>query len=260
MQFFPYILAAITGLAVGSFLNVIIYRVPRKIGFVKGGSRCPHCSSPVRWYHNIPVVSYLVLRGKCANCSQPIALRYPLVELLNAVFYLYCYWQFELSLHSFALAFLGSSLLVIFFIDLDFQIIPDGITLPGMAIGLLISLVPGGLGIVNALIGLLVGGGALYLIAILGDWLFKKESMGGGDIKMAAMLGAFLGWQKILLVFISSAVIGLFVTVIMMAFSARLRRERLIPFGPFLSIAAVLALVAGDRIISFYITNFLTVH
>jgi len=127
-----------------------------------------------------------------------------------------------------------------------------------MIIALGVSLIPGGIGIVNAAIGLLVGGGALYLIVLLGDWLFKKESMGGGDIKMAAMLGAFLGWQKVLLIFISSAVIGLVVSLALMAFSARLRRERTVPFGPFLSVAAMLAMVAGDRIIDFYVTNFLT--
>ena len=258
MENFAHILAAVTGLVIGSFLNVIIYRVPRKIGFVAGSSRCPHCSEPLRWFHNIPVLSFLVLRGKCATCSQRISFRYPLVELLNAGFYLYCYWHLGISVQSIALAVLSSALLVIFFIDLDFQIIPDSITLPGMIVGLAVSLGPDGLGIVNSLIGLVVGGGALYAIAMLGDWLFKKESMGGGDIKMAAMLGAFLGWEKILLVFISSAVIGVVVTLALMFFSARLRRERLVPFGPFLSAAAGLVLVAGDQIIDFYITNFLS--
>lgn len=258
MALFSFILAGVAGLVIGSFLNVVIYRVPRKIGLVTGGSHCPHCSQPLRWFHNVPLVSYLVLRGKCATCSQRIPLRYPLVELLNAGFYLYCYWQIGISVQSIALAVLSSALLVILFIDLDFQIIPDSITLPGMVVGLAVSFGPDGLGIVNSLIGLVVGGGVLYAIAMLGDWLFKKESMGGGDIKMAAMLGSFLGWQKILLVFISSAVIGVIVTLVLMLFSARLRRERLVPFGPFLSLAAGLAVVAGDQIINFYVTNFLS--
>lgn len=260
MVYFPFILSAVAGLVIGSFLNVLIYRVPRKIEFVTGGSRCPHCSHPLQWFHNIPVLSYLVLRGKCANCSERISFRYPLVELLNAGFYLFCYWQLGISIQSIALAALSSALLVILFIDLDFQIIPDSITLPGMIVGLAVSFGPDGLGIVASLVGLLVGGGALYMIAMLGDWLFKKESMGGGDIKMAAMLGSFLGWQKILLVFLCSAVIGVIVTMVLMVFSARLRRERLVPFGPFLSAAAGLALVAGDRIIDFYVTNFLSIH
>ncbi|MCK4460211.1 MAG: prepilin peptidase [candidate division Zixibacteria bacterium] len=258
MHVLALILVLTAGLAIGSFLNVVIYRVPRKISFVAGRSLCPHCGRSLRWFHNIPVLSYLVLRGKCAFCATGISIRYPLVEVLNGLFYFYLYWQYGLSFQTAALALLSSALLVIFFIDLEFRIIPDGITLPGMIIALGVSLIPDGIGIVNATIGLLVGGGALYLIALLGDWLFKKESMGGGDIKMAAMLGAFLGWQKVLLIFISSAVIGLAISLALMAFSARLRRERTVPFGPFLSIAAMLAMVAGDRIIDFYVTNFLT--
>ncbi|MCK4772969.1 MAG: prepilin peptidase [Candidatus Latescibacteria bacterium] len=258
MHVLALILVLTAGLAIGSFLNVVIYRVPRKISFVADRSLCPHCGRSLRWFHNIPVLSYLVLRGKCAFCATGISIRYPLVEVLNGLFYFYLYWQYGLSFQTAALALLSSALLVIFFIDLEFRIIPDGITLPGMIIALGVSLIPDGIGIVNATIGLLVGGGALYLIALLGDWLFKKESMGGGDIKMAAMLGAFLGWQKVLLIFISSAVIGLAISLALMAFSARLRRERTVPFGPFLSIAAMLAMVAGDRIIDFYVTNFLT--
>jgi len=257
VQFWILILTAALGVAVGSFLNVVIYRVPRKIGFVVGRSRCPGCGQPLRWYHNIPVLSFLFLRGKCAYCSTGISIRYPLVEILNGLFYGYFCWQYGLSLQAAVFVLLSSALLVIFFIDLDFRIIPDGITLPGMVMALGVSLLPGGIGIVSALLGLMVGGGALYLIALLGDWLFKKESMGGGDIKMAGMLGAFLGWQKIVLIFMSSAVIALAVSSVLMSFSARLRRERTVPFGPFLSVAAVLALVAGDRIIGFYLATFL---
>ena len=151
-------------------------------------------------------------------------------------------------------------LLVVFFIDLDFQIIPDVITLPGIALGLAVSLLPGEIDPVGALIGLLVGGGALYLIAMLGDWLFKKESMGGGDVKMAAMLGAFLGWQKIILIFISSAVIGLVVSLVIMIFSAQVRETRVVPFGPFLTTAAILSIIYGDQLISLYLTNVVGLH
>ncbi|RKX25581.1 MAG: prepilin peptidase [Candidatus Zixiibacteriota bacterium] len=182
-----------------------------------------------------------------------MSLRYPLVELLNAAFYLYFFWQLGASFEFLALAILTSSLLVIFFIDLDHQIIPDSITLPGMVIGLGVSFLPEGIGIVNALIGLLAGGGSLYLIAILGDWLFKKESMGGGDIKMAAMLGAFLGWQKVAFVFIAASAIGLVVSVAVMCISSKMRQTRIIPFGPFLASAAVLAIIYGDRIIHWYL-------
>ncbi len=254
------IFIVLLGLAIGSFLNVVIYRTPRNEKFWQGRSVCPQCRQQLKWYHNIPLFSFIFLRGRCAFCGERISWRYPLVELLNALCYLYFFWEYGWSLPLAVFAFLSSALLTVFFIDLDFKIIPDIITLPGMLAGLAVSFLPGGIGIVQAGLGLLVGGGSLFIIALLGDWLFKKESMGGGDIKLAAMLGAFLGWQKVLLVFISSAAIGLVVSVVMMAFSARMRRERIIPFGPFIATAAMIAVVWGDRIISFYITNFLTLH
>jgi len=180
-------------------------------------------------------------------------LRYPIVELSNAIFYLYFYLTFGLTYNFIIFSILSSMLLVIIFIDYDHQIIPDSITLPGMVLGLGVSFLPEGMGIVNSFIGLLAGGGSLYLIALLGDWLFKKESMGGGDIKMAGMLGAFVGWQKVLLIFLASAVIGLVVSVVILFISEKFRQERVIPFGPFLAIAAFLAIIYGENIIDFYL-------
>jgi leader peptidase (prepilin peptidase)/N-methyltransferase len=252
-----YILAALLGLSIGSFLNVAIYRLPReKLRVRSGRSRCPSCDTVLKWYHNIPVISYVFLRGKCAFCSAPISWRYPAVELLNCGFYLCLIWQFGLTWQFAVYAYIASVLLAVFFIDLDFQIIPDVITLPGIVLGLGASLLPGGIGIVQSGIGLLVGGGSLYLVAMLGDYLFKKESMGGGDIKLAAMLGAFLGWEKILFVFVASAVIGLVVSAGLMLFSAKLRQHRVVPFGPFIALAAVVAMLYGDQVIRFYIETF----
>ena len=260
MENFIYLIIGFLGLSIGSFLNVVIYRVPRENFTASKRSVCPHCQNRLKWYHNVPLLSYLFLRGRCGFCGKKISLRYPLVEAVNTLLYLYFFWQLGLSLNFVIFAFLSSVLLAIFFIDLDFQIIPDVITLPGIVIGLGVSFAPGGIGIVSALIGFLVGGGALYLIALLGDWLFKKDSMGGGDIKMAAMLGAFLGWQKVLLVFLSSAFIGLFVSVGIMFFSEKLRKNRVVPFGPFLALAAMLAILYGDQIINFYLSNFLQIR
>lgn len=248
---------ALFGLTIGSFLNVVIHRLPRKLGVARGRSVCPQCQTQLKWYHNIPLLSYLFLRGRCAFCRASIPLRYPLVEIINAALYLYFFSHYGAGLQLAVTAVLASALLVIFFIDLDHHIIPDVITLPGMLLGLAVSLAPEGIGIVNALIGLVVGGGSLYAMAMLGDWLFKKESMGGGDIKMAAMLGAFVGWQKVILIFISSAVIGLVISIVIMFFSSRLRRTRVIPFGPFLAMAAMVAIVYGDRLISFYLETVL---
>lgn len=252
-----YLIAGLLGLAVGSFLNVVIYRLPRRERIRTGRSACVHCRHPLKWYHNIPVVSYACLRGRCAFCGGRISPRYPAVELITAGLYLYLLWQFGLALESFIFAYIFSALVAIFFIDLEHQIIPDVITLPGIVLGVAVSLLPGGMSILSSLLGLVVGGGSLYLIALLGDWLFKKDSMGGGDIKLAAMLGAFLGWQKVLFVFVASAAIGLAVALVLMAFSRGLRRHRVIPFGPFLAVAAMLAAVWGDRIVGFYVDHFL---
>jgi len=179
------------------------------------------------------------------------------VELLNALVYLYLFNQFGWTYTTLAYSCLGSILIAIFFIDIDYQIIPDILTLPGIAVGLGLSLAPQGLGIVSAGIGAFVGGGVLYLVAILGDWAFKKESMGGGDIKMAAMLGAFLGWQKVILVFFAAAVIGMIISLVLIYFSKKIRSTRMIPFGPFLAIASMISAIYGDAIISFYLNHFL---
>lgn len=260
MTTFVLIWLGVFGLAVGSFLNVVIYRLPRKMKFIMERSICPNCANRLKWYHNIPLLSFLFLRGKCAFCQARISLRYPLVELLCGLFFVYLYWQYGASFTMASYAVLAVMLLVIFFIDLDHQIIPDVVSLPGIGIGLAFSLLPEGIGILPALTGMLVGGGSLYAIALLGDWLFKKESMGGGDIKMAAMLGAFLGWQKVLFVFMASAVIGLVVSVVVMFFSSRVRETRMIPFGPFLALAAAVAVLYGERIIGFYVTNIVGIH
>lgn len=220
-------------------------------------SVCPSCGEKLRWYHNIPLISYVFLRGRCAFCAGRISFRYPLVELLNAALWLLVLHIFGPGWQFIGFSLLASALLAVFFIDLDHQIIPDSITLPGIAVGLGVSLAPGGIGIVDSGIGVLVGGLGLLLVAVLGDWLFKKESLGGGDIKMAAMLGAFLGWQKLLFVFIAAAFIGVIVSLIWMAISARVRSTRMIPFGPFLAAAAIIAMTCGDAIIEYYKTSFL---
>ncbi len=244
------------GLIIGSFLNVLIYRIPRRIGFGMSRSFCPSCKTKISYYDNIPLLSYLILGGKCRHCGGRISLRYPLVELLNGLGYLLFFWHFGPAISFVVYSVLTSILIVIFFIDIEFQIIPDMLTIPGMALGMTASLLPGGIGIMSAVIGLAAGGGALYLMALLGDWLFKKESMGGGDIKMAAMLGAFMGWQKIIFIFLASAALGLIISLIVMLFSSRVRTTRVIPFGPYLAIAAILAIIYGDTFIDFYLRHF----
>jgi leader peptidase (prepilin peptidase) / N-methyltransferase len=219
-------------------------------------SRCPHCGHQIAWHENIPLISYLFLLGKCSACKVGISPRYPFIELITAATYLYLFLQFGLSMQLAVSALVATSLIVIFFIDLDYYIIPDVITYPGLAIGLAVSFLPGGIGIVPALVGALVGGGSLYAVALLGQFLFKKESMGGGDVKMTAMLGAFLGWQNVVLIFLLSAVIALVVSLVIMAVSAKFRQSRMIPFGPFIAVAAAIAMTHGHDLISMYLATF----
>jgi leader peptidase (prepilin peptidase) / N-methyltransferase len=254
-----YIWVFFLGLAIGSFLNVLIYRIPRKIGFGMSRSFCPSCKAKIKFYDNIPVFSYIILGGKCRSCRSHISCRYPIVELLNGLGFAYFFAHYGLTADAIIYAALISLLITIFFIDLDFQIIPDLLSLSGMVLGLAVSVRADGIGIVNSLIGLLVGGGALYLIAMFGEWIFKKESMGGGDIKMAAMLGAFLGWQKVILIFFGAAGIALVTGIMMMIYSSKFRSSRVIPFGPFLAVAAVGAIIYGDAVISFYWHHFLQI-
>ena len=243
------------GLVIGSFLNVVIYRLPRRIPFGMSRSKFPHCGHQIRWYENIPVISYLFLFGRCSSCKAGISPRYPLIELISSVTYLYLYFQCGLTMQLAIYALVATALIVIFFIDLDYYIIPDVITYPGLAIGLAVSFLPGGLDIVQAVIGAVVGGGALYAVAMLGQLLFKKESMGGGDIKLTAMLGAFLGWQNVIVIFLLSAAIALVISLVVMAVSAKFRQSRMIPFGPFIAIAAVIAMTHGSDLIALYLST-----
>jgi leader peptidase (prepilin peptidase)/N-methyltransferase len=250
--------ATVLGALIGSFLNVVIYRLPRDISFVTGRSGCPHCDALIHWWQNIPLLSYMLLRGKCHSCSGRISFRYPLVELLTALAFGGWTYKFGPTVEAAGYIFLTSMLICVLFIDWDFQIIPDKLTLPSLIAGLLwAAFTP--LGVVGSLFGVIVGGGGLLLVAMFGDWLFKKESMGGGDIKLAAVLGAFLGWRLVLLVFFMSALIGSVVSIAWLIISSEMRDKRVIPFGPFLAIAAVVAALWGTDLMNWYIQSFLVV-
>jgi leader peptidase (prepilin peptidase)/N-methyltransferase len=202
-----YIPVVIFGLMIGSFLNVCIYRIPRKLSVVKPSSRCPACGTPIKIYDNIPVLSYLLLRGRCRQCNTGFSVRYPLIELLNAVLYSIVVNRFGTSSPGVLLIYMlfTSTLIVILFIDLEHQIIPDSITLPGIPIAVIMgaTVLPDPfmrtelLGLKSSLIGFVSGGGLFYLIAVIGKAILKKDAMGGGDIKMMAMIGGFLGWKGV---------------------------------------------------------------
>lgn len=257
MSFILYIFIIIFGLALGSFLNVCIYRIPLGKSILFPSSFCPKCKKKILFRDNIPLLSYILLKGRCRNCNHKISFRYPLVELLSALLFLFIFLKSGLSWESLAYVYLGLSLIIIFFIDLGHRIIPDVITLPGMVLGILFSFLVPDKNFVNSLTGLLIGGGLFFLFAILGEAIFKKESLGGGDIKLAGMLGAFLGWEKILLVFFLSAILGSIIGILLMFFSQEVRKDKIIPFGPFLAIATFLGIFWGEKLIRFYLETFI---
>jgi leader peptidase (prepilin peptidase)/N-methyltransferase len=250
-------LVALFGLAVGSFLNVVIYRLPRGKSLIRPGSSCPKCRAAIPWYLNVPVFSYLVLRGKCHTCGCKIPVRYPLVEAGTALLMLLFYWRYGLSVTTIGFWLLGLSLIVVFFIDLEFGIIPNVITLPGILVGFAFSFFSDHLTVASSALGILAGGGTFYVLGILGRWLFKKDSLGGGDVKLAAMLGAFLGPVRVFLIFIGSAFLGLVVSAVILALSARFRKDRILPFGPFLVAAALIVIFYGQRIVDWYWGTFI---
>lgn len=253
------IIIFIFGLIIGSFLNVCIYRLPRELSIVTPLSTCPTCSTRIKPFDNIPVLSYLLLRGKCRNCGEKISLRYPVVELLNGILYVLVIYFFGFGWHLIPLFVFVSAMIVITFIDLDFQIIPDVITLPGIVVGVISSalFISDPIfnvyesdilsGLINSIIGILLGGGLYFLIAVV-----SKGGMGGGDIKMMAMVGAFLGWKAVLLITFIGSLTGSLVGILLMLFKGKGRKAK-IPFGPFLAVGSLITLFFGGRIISWYL-------
>ena len=252
-----WVLVIALGLTVGSFVNVLIWRLPRHESIWKPRSHCPSCHNQLRWYHNIPVLAWLVLRGRCAFCGARISWIYPAVELSGAALFAAFYARYGVSFTTLGFWYMSATLLAVFFIDLEHKIIPNSLTYSGVLAGLATAFVSNHITWLQSLLGAAVGASLFVGIAALGHLLFKKEAMGGGDVKLAAMLGAFLGTGKILVVFVLSAAIGLVVSVVFLAFSPSLRRERLIPFGPFLALATVVVAFYGETIIGYYVRHFL---
>ena len=247
-----FIASIIFGAIVGSFLNVCILRIPEGKSIIYPASHCPKCQSPIMWYDNIPIISYFILTGKCRNCRGPISFRYHLVELLTALLSLAAMIMFGPSPAYFICFAFISSLIVITFIDLDHQIIPDVISLPGIPLGFLASFVLPNITYKESLMGILLGGGILFLIAVGYEFLAKKEGMGGGDVKLLAMIGAFLGWKGVLFTVFSGSLVGTVIGVAIMVAQGKDSKSA-IPFGPFLSFGALLYLFFGEPIIYWYL-------
>ena len=240
------------GCCVGSFLNVCIYRLPQDLSIVSPRSFCPSCRAPIRAYDNIPLVSYLLLGGKCRNCGAGISWRYPLVEALTGGVALALFLKFGFSLSFFAYFVLSAALIVISFIDLDHRIIPDLISLPGIAVGFLLALFGPLATVKESLIGLLAGGGSLYLVAFVYEALTKREGMGGGDVKLLAMIGAWLGWKAILFTLFFASLSGTFIGGAVMLIQ-REGRLYAIPFGPFLAFSGLAYVFLGPELIAWYL-------
>ena len=243
--------ACLVGAVVGSFLNVCIYRLPRGMSVVIPASHCPSCTTPLHPFDNIPLLSILMLRGRCRYCVVTIPRRYPLVEGLNGIAYVLAVLRFGLEPAAFVYAALLSALIVVTFIDLDHRIIPNEITIPGLPLGLLASATVLPIGAWDALIGALCGGGILFAVAWISRLVLRREGMGMGDVKLLAMLGAFLGWKATLLTLLLGSGSGAVVGVAMMAMKHTTRHDP-IPFGPYLAFGAAVTLLMGDVMIEWY--------
>jgi len=245
----------VAGAIFGSFLNVVIYRMPRGRSVVRPPSACPSCGSRIRASDNVPILSYLILKGRCRECGVSIPVRYPVVELLGGALPVVLASRFGLVWDLALYIPFVYALLVVTFVDLDLRLIPDRITLPGLVAGLVLAPALGLTGIWESLGGALVGGAALYLIGIAGSAIFKQESMGGGDVKLAAMVGAVLGWGAMPVFLFASFLLGAIGGVVALA-SGRAGSDHTIPFGPFLAAGALTALLCGDAIARWYFSLF----
>lgn len=251
-EFLFLIFAAIIGLIIGSFLNVVILRLPdENASIVFPASHCPKCGHNLSWYENIPVLSYIILAGRCKTCKTTISPQYPIVELLTSILAAACVYRFGLSFTAGGYFLFCAALVVIIWIDLHHQIIPDVISLPGIILGFLFSFINAAVAWKSSLIGLLVGGGVLYTVAWLYYIIRKHDGMGGGDIKLLAMLGAFLGWQSLPFIILVSSFTGTIGGLIAMIDQRKGGQTR-IPFGPFLAGAALLYLFFMQEIQQLY--------
>jgi leader peptidase (prepilin peptidase)/N-methyltransferase len=247
-HFFVFVFGAV----VGSFLNVCIYRLPIKKSLVFPASHCPKCGYKIPPYDNLPLLSYLLLGGRCRSCKVRISPQYPVVELVNGLLTLFLFMKFGFSLTFLVLFIFCSALVVTTFVDLEHRIIPDVISLPGIVVGFASSFFLRWLGWQDSLIGILAGGGSLLLVAYGYQLVTRKEGMGGGDIKLLAMMGAFLGWRAVPFIIFASSLVGSVVGITLML--AQKKDSKLaIPFGPFLAFGAILYIFFGKQIIIWYL-------
>jgi len=250
-QAFAVVAAAAFGAVIGSFLNVVIYRLPLQKSVVWPSSACPHCARELMWYENIPVLSYLALRGRCRTCGAGISLQYPLVEAITALMFAAAWWYFGPGPLLASRLIFGGALLVLFAIDLEHHLLPNAITLPGIVVGFVFSLftAPGWR---SSLIGIAVGGGVLWAIAEAYYRIRHEEGLGMGDVKMLAMVGAFLGWPLTLLTLMLASVSGTIIGMILIV-TKRGGMKYALPFGTFIALGAAVAATVGPQLLDWYL-------
>ncbi len=249
-----FLFVFIFGAVVGSFLNVCIYRIPRGKSILWPGSRCPDCDSPIRPFDNIPLVSFLLLRAKCRDCGHKIPLRYFFVELITAVSGVVLLFHFPANRAFFIYWFFACILIVVVFIDIEHRVIPDIFSIPGIFAGMIfsaffLSTAVGFSGerFIASLLGVFTGAGSMFLMGFLGELAFHRQALGGGDIKLMAMIGAFIGWKLVLLVFFMAPVLG-----VGFALFARLKKgDKEIPYAPYLALGALISLLYGDEVLRY---------
>ena len=251
MQHFLDVYVVLLGLVFGSYLNVLIHRLPRKISTVLPRSRCPRCRAAIKPWDNVPVLSYLLLRGRCRHCGAEISWRYPLVEAMAAGCFLLSYRRFEIA-DSLVAAGFCAAMIVLAMIDLEHYILPDVITKPGIVAGLICQLWVSFTTPVSAVLGVLLGAGVLAAVSWGWYWLKGFHGMGFGDVKMLAMIGAFLGWQGVVTTLLVASLTGSLVGASLMI-SGRMGLRSKLPFGVFLALAAVVSLFYGAELIGAYL-------
>lgn len=240
------------GLMIGSFLNVVIYRLPRRESIVHPPSHCPSCNAKIKPYDNIPVLSYILLFGRCRNCGRHISFRYPLVELLTGALFAGVYMKYGMTVDLPVLGVLTAGLVAVTFIDIDHRIIPNAITYPGIVLGFAASFITTVTTPAGSIAGMAAGSGILLATAFIYKKLTGTEGMGMGDVKLMAMLGAFLGWQAALFIVVLSAFFGSAAGISLIVFAGK-GRKYAVPYGPFISLAAVLYLFYGQELIGIYL-------
>ena len=241
----------IFGICIGSFLNVCIYRLPESKSIVHPRSACPDCGALIRFYDNIPIFSYIALRAKCRHCGAHISLRYPVIEFISGIFAVGVFLKYGISVEALIYYTFIAALLVITFIDIDHQIIPDVISLPGIPIFFAASFALPNMTFVDSILGILIGGGSLYLVAWLYHLMTRKEGMGGGDIKLLAMMGAIIGWKGVLFTIFTASAVGTLAGLAVILKSGKTMKLK-IPFGPFLAIGAIAFIFFGPQLIAWY--------